>query len=95
MFQRGLEGVHSFRCYRREKSEELTLFLHVSGPGCYGGEINSKKTKGNTRMAKPNYQFEKRSRELAKKKKKEEKRLRKQAEKDARSTADAPVSSSQ
>ncbi|HNR94825.1 MAG TPA: hypothetical protein PKM67_02475 [Kiritimatiellia bacterium] len=46
-------------------------------------------------MAKPNYQFEKRSRELAKKKKKEEKRLRKQAEKDARSTADAPVSSSQ
>ena len=31
-------------------------------------------------MAKPNYQFEKRQRELAKKKKKEEKRLRKQAE---------------
>jgi len=30
-------------------------------------------------LAKPNYQFEKRQRELAKKKKKEEKRLRKQA----------------
>lgn len=29
-------------------------------------------------MAKPNYQFDKRMRELAKKKKKEEKRLRKQ-----------------
>jgi hypothetical protein len=29
-------------------------------------------------MAKPNYNFEKRQRELAKKKKKEEKRLRKQ-----------------
>jgi hypothetical protein len=29
-------------------------------------------------MAKPNYAFEKRQRELAKKKKKEEKRLRKQ-----------------
>ncbi len=29
-------------------------------------------------MAKPNYQFEKRQRDLAKKKKKEEKRLRKQ-----------------
>ena len=32
-------------------------------------------------MAKPNYQFEKRQKELAKKKKKEEKRLRKLAEK--------------
>ncbi len=31
-------------------------------------------------MAKPNYQFEKRQKELAKKKKKEEKRLRKLAE---------------
>ena len=31
-------------------------------------------------MAKPNYQFEKRQKELAKKKKKEEKRLRKQGE---------------
>ena len=31
-------------------------------------------------MAKPNYQFEKRSREMAQKKKKEEKRLRKLAE---------------
>jgi hypothetical protein len=33
-------------------------------------------------MAKPNYGFEKRQRELAKKKKKEEKRLRKAAESD-------------
>ncbi len=33
-------------------------------------------------MAKPNYQFEKRNREMAKKKKKEEKRLRKLAGKD-------------
>lgn len=32
-------------------------------------------------MAKPNYQFEKRQRDLAKKKKQEEKRLRKLAEK--------------
>lgn len=34
-------------------------------------------------MAKPNYQFEKRMRDLAKKKKKEEKRLRKQDKGDA------------
>jgi hypothetical protein len=33
-------------------------------------------------LAKPNYQFEKRQRDLAKKKKKEEKRLRKLAGKD-------------
>ena len=37
-------------------------------------------------MAKPNYQFEKRARELAKKKKQEEKRLRKLQEKAARTT---------
>lgn len=35
-------------------------------------------------MAKPNYQFEKRNREMAQKKKKEEKRLRKLAEKNAK-----------
>jgi hypothetical protein len=34
-------------------------------------------------MGKPNYQFEKRNREMAKKKKKEEKRLRKLSEKTA------------
>lgn len=39
-------------------------------------------------MAKPNYQFEKRQRELAKKKKKEEKAQRKSAAPDA---PDAPV----
>ncbi|MBU1693077.1 MAG: hypothetical protein KKC51_03850 [Verrucomicrobia bacterium] len=37
-------------------------------------------------MGKPNYQFAKRSREMAKKKKKEEKRLRKLSEKDAQPT---------
>jgi hypothetical protein len=37
-------------------------------------------------MAKPNYQFEKRNREMAQKKKKEEKRLRKLAEKNAPAT---------
>ena len=44
-------------------------------------------------MAKPNYQFEKRQKELAKKKKKEEKRLRKLAENPAEPQpgADAPV----
>ncbi len=44
-------------------------------------------------MAKPNYQFEKRSREMAQKKKKEEKRLRKlqeRAQRDAGAPA-APV----
>ncbi len=34
-------------------------------------------------MARPNYQFEKRNREMAQKKKKEEKRLRKLAAKEA------------
>jgi hypothetical protein len=34
-------------------------------------------------MAKPNYQFEKRQRDIAKKKKQDEKRQRKQQEKDA------------
>ncbi|HUR60348.1 MAG TPA: hypothetical protein VM029_21675 [Opitutaceae bacterium] len=46
-------------------------------------------------MAKPNYQFEKRQRELAKKKKKEEKRLRKEKdnappEADLNPTTDIP-----
>ena len=40
-------------------------------------------------MAKPNYQFEKRNREMAQKKKKEEKRLRKLAAKNAQSTTGA------
>ncbi len=39
-------------------------------------------------MAKPNYAFEKRQRDLAKKKKNEEKRLRKAAEKDRKSNLD-------
>jgi hypothetical protein len=44
-------------------------------------------------LAKPNYQFEKRQKELAKKKKKEEKRLRKLAEHNPEPQAnpDAPV----
>ena len=44
-------------------------------------------------MAKPNYQFEKRQKELAKKKKKEEKRLRKLAENapEPQVNPDAPV----
>ncbi|MFH0952924.1 MAG: hypothetical protein V1873_01195 [Verrucomicrobiota bacterium] len=40
-------------------------------------------------MAKPNYQFQKRSRETAQQKKKEEKRLRKLAKRDAQPTTDA------
>ena len=40
-------------------------------------------------MAKPNYQFEKRQKEIAKKKKKEEKALRKQQEKDAAQSTDS------
>jgi hypothetical protein len=39
-------------------------------------------------MAKPNYSFEKRQRELAKKKKKEEKRLKKQSTEDLPKPAD-------
>lgn len=44
-------------------------------------------------LAKPNYQFEKRQKELAKKKKKEEKRLRKLAENNPEPSAnpDAPA----
>jgi hypothetical protein len=44
-------------------------------------------------LAKPNYQFEKRQKELAKKKKKEEKRLRKLAENptEAQPGADVPA----
>jgi hypothetical protein len=40
-------------------------------------------------LAKPNYQFEKRQKEIAKKKKKEEKALRKQQEKDAAQSTDS------
>ncbi|MEO6171276.1 MAG: hypothetical protein ABIO84_10125 [Lysobacter sp.] len=42
-------------------------------------------------MAKPNYSFEKRQREIAKKKKKEEKLSRKQPAAPADSDQDAPV----
>jgi hypothetical protein len=44
-------------------------------------------------LAKPNYQFEKRQKELAKKKKKEEKRLRKLTDNpaEAQPGADAPA----
>ena len=43
-------------------------------------------------LAQPNYQYEKRQKELAKKKKKEEKRLRKQQEKgEAQPVGDNPV----
>ncbi len=41
-------------------------------------------------MAKPNYGFEKRQKELAKKRKKEEKRLRKLAEKEGAPPTDSP-----
>jgi hypothetical protein len=41
-------------------------------------------------MAKPNYSFEKRQKELAKKRKKEEKRLRKAGAPDDLPTNDAP-----
>ena len=40
-------------------------------------------------MAKPNYSFEKRQRDLAKKQKKEEKRLRKQEAKETSEATDA------
>jgi hypothetical protein len=40
-------------------------------------------------MAKPNNQFEKRQRDIAKKKKQDEKRQRKQQEKDAPATGEA------
>ena len=40
-------------------------------------------------MAKPNYQYEKRQKEIAKKKKKEEKARRKQQEKDAAQPTDS------
>ena len=43
-------------------------------------------------MAKPNYSFEKRQREIAKKKKKEEKLSRKQPAAPADTDQDAPVS---
>ncbi len=43
-------------------------------------------------MAKPNYSYEKRQREIAKKKKKEEKRKKKQGSKDETPAADSPGS---
>ena len=46
-----------------------------------------------TVLAKPNYSFEKRQRDLEKKRKQEEKRLRKLAEKKPADGDDAPVSS--
>ncbi|MCY7355117.1 MAG: hypothetical protein LH470_08600 [Lysobacter sp.] len=42
-------------------------------------------------MAKPNYSFEKRQREIAKKKKQDEKLAKKQAAKDAETEANAPA----
>ncbi len=45
-------------------------------------------------MAKPNYQFEKRQKEIAKKKKKDEKAQRKQQEKDAGLPADSAADKS-
>jgi hypothetical protein len=42
-------------------------------------------------MATPNYAYEKRQRDLAKKRKNEEKRLRKAAEKDRKSNPEAPA----
>lgn len=42
-------------------------------------------------MAKPNYQFEKRQRDIAKKKKQDEKRQRKQQEKGAPAEGEAAV----
>ncbi|MGY0559303.1 MULTISPECIES: hypothetical protein [unclassified Luteimonas] len=41
-------------------------------------------------MAKPNYSFEKRQRELAKKKKKEAKAAKKQSDREAENPADTP-----
>jgi hypothetical protein len=43
-----------------------------------------------TAMAKPNYSFEKRPRELAKKKKQDEKDAKKRAEREAKAQAGAP-----
>jgi hypothetical protein len=43
-----------------------------------------------SQMAKPNYSFEKRQKEIAKKKKQEEKRLKKVAVKDEQLQADQP-----
>lgn len=45
-------------------------------------------------MAKPNYTFEKRQKEIAKKKKKEEKRLQKQKIVDSQPQAVQPITSS-
>lgn len=47
------------------------------------GKFTRLTLEGAPALAKPNYNFEKRQRELAKKKKKEEKMLRKQAAKEA------------
>jgi hypothetical protein len=43
-------------------------------------------------MAKPNYAFQKRQKEIAKKKKKEEKRLQKTGAADSKSEDDQPIS---
>jgi hypothetical protein len=57
---------------------------------------NSVTTQKIFRMAKPNYSFEKRQRELAKKKKKEEKRQRKAGAEDAEAPeAEQPPASSE
>lgn len=47
--------------------------------------INGNTCEGGANLAKPNYQFEKRQKDLAKKKKNEEKRLRKLEKKNAQS----------
>ena len=67
---------------------------------CYG--VTAEDTEKEMLMAKPNYSFEKRQRELAKKKKKEDKRQQKLKEKEEgtqeqQSTAegDEPVDSNQ
>jgi hypothetical protein len=52
-------------------------------------DIKPRTIKSGVIMAKPNYSFEKRQKELAKKKKQEEKRKRRQAEKSDSATQDS------
>jgi hypothetical protein len=52
--------------------------------------LNPESNYTGSKMAKPNYAFEKRQRDLAKKRKKEEKRLRKTDAKDEKPSEDPP-----
>jgi len=74
-------GTHGFSCTSQEAKQRFTVTAskNPSNPDDVS-RIRSSLNLGSTELPKPNYQFERRQKELAQKNKQEQKRLRKQAE---------------